>query len=195
MNTQTSHTTFTAKDLCQTGIFTALIVVCSQLSIPMPAGVPMTLQTFIIPLAGIVLGAKRGTIATCIYVLLGAVGLPVFAGFAGGLGILFGMTGGFILSFPLMALFAGLGSRRDKKSMTILGLIIGYRYGIRLYRLRASLYPDDSHQDHPGGSAGTEAKKRTPSYFHFGIFSSRKIVTTCLERSRGSLSRFGIYVV
>ena len=125
MNSQTSHPSFTAKDLCQIGIFTALIVVCSQLSIPMPAGVPMTLQTFIIPLAGIVLGAKRGTIAACIYVLLGAVGLPVFAGFTGGLGILFGMTGGFILSFPLMALFAGLGSRRDKKSMTILGLIIG----------------------------------------------------------------------
>ena len=125
MNSQTSHPFFTAKDLCQIGIFTALIVVCSQLSIPMPAGVPMTLQTFIIPLAGIVLGAKRGTIAACIYVLLGAVGLPVFAGFTGGLGILFGMTGGFILSFPLMALFAGLGSRRDKKSMTILGLIIG----------------------------------------------------------------------
>jgi len=113
------------RDLCLTGMFTALIVVCSQLSIPMPAGVPMTLQTFIIPLAGIVLGAKRGTIAACIYLLLGAVGLPVFAGFSGGIGILFGMTGGFLLSFPLMALFAGLGSRHDNKLKTAAGLIIG----------------------------------------------------------------------
>ena len=125
MNTQPSHTSFSAIDLCQIGIFTALIIVCSQLSIPMPAGVPMTLQTFIIPVAGIILGAKHGTIATCVYVLLGAVGLPVFAGFSGGFGILFGVTGGFILSFPLMALFAGLGSRRDKKAPTFLGLIIG----------------------------------------------------------------------
>ena len=113
------------KDICLIGMFTALIVVCSQLSIPMPAGVPMTLQTFIIPLAGIVLGAKRGTIATCIYLLLGAVGLPVFAGFSGGVGILFGMTGGFLLSFPLMALCAGLGSRHDNKVKTAVGLIIG----------------------------------------------------------------------
>ena len=113
------------KDICLIGMFTALIVVCSQLSIPMPAGVPMTLQTFIIPLAGIVLGAKRGTIATCIYLLLGAVGLPVFAGFSGGIGILFGMTGGFLLSFPLMALCAGLGSRHDNKIKTAAGLIIG----------------------------------------------------------------------
>ena len=113
------------KDICLIGMFTALIVVCSQLSIPMPAGVPMTLQTFIIPLAGIVLGAKRGTVATCIYLLLGAVGLPVFAGFSGGFGILFGITGGFLLSFPLMALCAGLGSRHDNKVKTAAGLIIG----------------------------------------------------------------------
>ena len=113
------------RDVCLTGMFTALIVVCSQLSIPMPAGVPMTLQTFIIPLAGIVLGAKRGTIATCIYLLLGAVGLPVFAGFTGGLGILFGITGGFLLSFPLLALSAGLGSRHDNKVKTAAGLVIG----------------------------------------------------------------------
>ena len=113
------------KDICLVGMFTALIVVCSQLSIPMPAGVPMTLQTFIIPLAGIVLGAKRGTIAACIYLLLGAVGLPVFAGFTGGIGILFGITGGFLLSFPLLAFFAGLGSRNDHKVKTAAGLIIG----------------------------------------------------------------------
>jgi len=113
------------RDICLTGMFTALIVVCSQLSIPMPAGVPMTLQTFIIPLAGIVLGAKRGTIATCIYLLLGAVGLPVFAGFSGGFGILFGITSGFLLSFPPLALFAGLGSRYDNKVKTAAGLILG----------------------------------------------------------------------
>ena len=115
----------TVGDLCLIGMFTALIVVCSQLSIPMPAGVPMTLQTFIIPLAGIVLGAKRGTIATCLYLLLGAVGLPVFAGFNGGFGVLFGVTGGFLLSFPLLAFCAGFGSRHDGKAATAVGLVVG----------------------------------------------------------------------
>ena len=124
-NKTSEKSKISVRDICLIGMFTALIVVCSQLSISMPAGVPMTLQTFIIPLAGIVLGTKRGTIAACVYLLLGAAGLPVFAGFAGGIGILFGITGGFLLSFPLLALFAGLGSRQDSKVKTAAGLIIG----------------------------------------------------------------------
>lgn len=103
------------KDLCQIAAFTAIICVISQLSIPMPAGVPITLQTFIIPLAAVVLGTKKGTIATVIYVVLGAVGLPVFAGMVGGLDKLLGMTGGFIISFPLLSFFAGLGYAMGKK--------------------------------------------------------------------------------
>lgn len=112
-------------DLCYIGVFTAIISVVSQLSIPMPYGVPMTLQTFIIPLAGIVLGAKNGTIASLIYILLGAIGIPVFAGFNGGLGSIFGPTGGFIISFPLMALLAGIGAKNSKHSELIIGLILG----------------------------------------------------------------------
>ena len=125
MHASTSASSFSAGDLCRIGIFTALIIVCSQLSIPMPAGVPMTLQTFIIPVAGIILGAKRGTAAVCVYILLGAVGLPVFAGFAGGFGVLFNMTGGFILSFPLLSLFSALGSRKENRLHTILGTTVG----------------------------------------------------------------------
>ncbi len=97
------------KDLCFIAVFTAIICVLSQLSIPMPAGVPMTLQTLIIPIAGIILGKKRGTYATLLYLLIGAVGIPVFSGFSGGLGVLFGMTGGFLISFPVLSFTAGLG--------------------------------------------------------------------------------------
>ena len=97
------------KDLCFIAVFTAIICVLSQLSIPMPAGVPMTLQTLIIPMAGIVLGKKKGTYATLLYLLIGAVGIPVFSGFSGGLGVLFGMTGGFLISFPILSFTAGLG--------------------------------------------------------------------------------------
>lgn len=113
------------RDLCLSGIFTAIIAVLAQIFIPMPYGVPMTLQTFAIPFAGVVLGAKRGTLSTLIYVLLGAVGVPVFAGFTGGIGIVFGPTGGFILSFPVLALTAGIGADRNSKALLAFGLIIG----------------------------------------------------------------------
>ena len=68
-------------------VFTVLIAICSWISIPMT--VPFTLQTFAIFLSVSILGGKRGTIAVFIYVLLGVVGIPVFAGFSGGLGILY----------------------------------------------------------------------------------------------------------
>ena len=91
----------------------------------MPLGVPMTLQTLAIPFAGIVLGAKKGAIATFFYVLLGAIGVPVFAGFSGGFGIVLGPTGGFILSFPIMALIAGIGAEKNNKLWLWSGLIVG----------------------------------------------------------------------
>ena len=97
------------QNICYIAVFTAIICVLSQISIPMPAGVPMTLQTLIIPLAGIVAGKKRGTISTLLYLLMGAVGIPVFAGFSGGLSSLLGMTGGFLISFPVLSFTAGLG--------------------------------------------------------------------------------------
>ena len=104
-----------AAEISQIAVFAAIISVVSQISIPMPAGVPMTLQTLIIPIAGIVLGRKKGTIATLIYLIMGAVGLPVFAGFAGGLGKILGLTGGFLISFPVLSYTAGLGDNLGQK--------------------------------------------------------------------------------
>ena len=113
------------QDLTQIALMTAAIAILAQISIPMPAGVPMTMQTFAVPLAGILLGAKKGTIATLVYLLLGAVGVPVFAGFSGGIGILFGITGGFLLSFPIMAWCAGKGEETKKMPLLFAGLIAG----------------------------------------------------------------------
>jgi len=113
------------QDLCLTGVFAAIIIVLGQLNIPMPYGVPMTLQTFIIPFSGIVLGAKRGALATLIYIILGAVGLPVFAGFTGGMSIVFGPTGGFILSFPVMAWLAGKAAEKENILWMFAGLTMG----------------------------------------------------------------------
>lgn len=125
------------RDLCYIGIFTAIIVGLAQISIPMPYGVPMTMQTFAIPLAGIVLGAKRGTLVAVVYVLLGAMSVPVFAGFSGGLGIVLGPTGGFILSFPIMAFTAGIGAEKGSRIWLafwlVAGAVINYLCGMIMF--------------------------------------------------------------
>lgn len=84
------------------GLFAALIVVCAWISIP--ATVSFTLQTFAVFVTCGLLGGRRGTISVVIYVFLGAIGLPVFAGFKGGLGALLGTTGGYIIGFIFSAL-------------------------------------------------------------------------------------------
>ena len=99
---------FTTREICFIGIFVAIIALCAQISIPL-GPMPFTLQTFAVFLAGIVLGAKKGFVAALVYILLGAIGLPVFSLFRGGLGMIFGAAGGFILSFPLMAVLSAKG--------------------------------------------------------------------------------------
>lgn len=100
---------FSVRDICYAGLFAAVIAVMAQISIPMPLGVPMTMQTFAITLAAVVLGSKLSAIATLVYLLLGAVGVPVLANFSGGIDKFVGPTGGFLISFPIMAYIIGLG--------------------------------------------------------------------------------------
>ncbi len=90
------------KDLVLISLFSAIIVVCSLITIP--TAIPFTLQTFAIFLCLNLLGAKKGLISIIIYILLGVVGLPVFSGFNGGIGALFNVTGGFIFGFIFSAL-------------------------------------------------------------------------------------------
>ncbi len=122
-----------------TGVMAALIVVFTMISIPMPSGVPVTLQTFGIALAGFILGAKFGSLSLITYTALGAIGLPVFSGLQGGFGILLGVTGGFIWGFILMALICGLGKNFNNKIVTIafgmLGLIVCHIFGIVQFTL------------------------------------------------------------
>lgn len=122
-----------AKDMAFTGMFAAVIAVLSQIAIPLPSGVPVTLQTFAVALAGYTLGMKAGGLSSLVYVLIGAVGVPVFAGFKGGLGSLTGPTGGFIWGFIIMALLCGLGTDTGKKipaiALGIAGLLICHLCG------------------------------------------------------------------
>ena len=89
-------------DMAYIGVFTVLITICSWISIP--TLVPFTLQTFAVFLAVSVLGGKRGTLAVVVYVLLGAIGVPVFGEFTGGIGIILRNTGGYIIGFIFSAL-------------------------------------------------------------------------------------------
>ena len=89
-------------DMVYIALFAILITLCSWIAIP--AVVPFSLQTFGVFLTVSVLGGKRGTLAIVIYLLLGIMGVPVFTGFRGGIGVLFGATGGYIVGFLLAAL-------------------------------------------------------------------------------------------
>lgn len=81
-----------------TALFAAIIAVLAQITVPLPL-VPITGQTLAIGLAATILGAKYGTITVLVYLMMGAIGLPVYQQMTGGLGILFGPTGGFLFSF------------------------------------------------------------------------------------------------
>lgn len=109
-------------NLVMTGMFSALLIVLSQLSIPTPTGVPITLQTFAVAITGVILGWKFGLVSTLIYILLGVAGLPVFANFKAGLQAIVGPTGGFIYGFILIVTLCGIGSKRKN---ILLGILIG----------------------------------------------------------------------
>ena len=91
-------------------ISAALIALCAWLSVP--AAIPFTMQTFAVVAAAGTLGARRGAAALGLYILLGALGLPVFSGFQGGVGALLGAAGGYIVGFLPAAAIAGLGAGR-----------------------------------------------------------------------------------
>lgn len=110
------------QDICCIALMAAVTVVMAQISIPMPMGVPMTMQTFAVTLAGVILGSKRGGLSILVYVLLGAIGLPVFAGFSGGIQNLVGPTGGFLISFPIMAWLIGVGVEKRKRTGMFISL-------------------------------------------------------------------------
>jgi len=112
------------RDLTLVALFAALTAVCALLSFPLPfTSVPFTLQVFGVLTAGAVLGARRGLLSQLIYLLLGALGLPVFARFTGGLMVLVGPRAGYLWAFPIAAWLTGVaadGTGRKERGIAVL---------------------------------------------------------------------------
>ena len=128
-----NHSYFTVREMTAAAMMTAVTAVCAWISIP--ANVPFTLQTFAVFAAVLMLGSKGALLSITAYLLLGAVGVPVFAGFKGGTGILLGNTGGYLLGFifiPLICL--GVEKLFGRKMIftvptLVVGLFICYTFG------------------------------------------------------------------
>ena len=126
---------------CTVGICTAIIVVSAYIRIPMI--VPITLQSLAIMLVSGVFGAKIGLLSTAAYILLGAIGLPIFSGAEAGASALFGISGGFIWGFLLVSAFVGIITdifcKRGKNSF-VLRLIVMLVAGVVLYACGVAFY-------------------------------------------------------
>ena len=120
-------------DMVYIAIGAVLIAICSWISIPVI--VPFTLQTFAVFLLIMLLGGMKATISVAVYILVGAVGVPVFAGFGAGIGVLFGKTGGYIIGFLLMGPIFSLMTKLFGKKLLVqiialvTGLLVCYAFG------------------------------------------------------------------
>lgn len=134
------------KQLALIGLMTAVICILGPFSLAIPISpVPVSLGSLAIYFVVSVLGMKQGTVSVLIYVLLGLAGLPVFSGFSGGAGKLFGPTGGYIIGYLFMALICGFFIDRfpDKPVLSFLGMLPGtaacYFFGTVWLASQASL--------------------------------------------------------
>lgn len=129
----------TTRKCAYYAMFAALTAICAQIAIPLPGDVPLSLATFAVMLSGALLGTFGGAVSQLVYVLLGAVGVPVFASFSGGPGRLVGPTGGYIIGYILMALVIGMIVEKAKRKFYIyvaamsIGTIACYTLGTVWY--------------------------------------------------------------
>ncbi len=134
----------TTKTMTQCAIFSAFISLMSVITVPIGI-IPVTLGLFGVMLAAVILGCKRSVISVIVYILIGAIGIPVFSGFKGGVQVLAGPTGGYITSYILAAALIGFVSDRVKGNgilaaavlfiASCLGTVICYTLGTLQFML------------------------------------------------------------
>lgn len=122
--------------MARCGLFAALMCLCAWISVPIGSGA-FTLQTFALFLSLGVLGGRQGSVVCLVYLLLGTIGLPVFSGFRGGLGVLLGPTGGYLLGFLAAALahwgISHLWGAKLPAAFWVLDLAVCYAFGTAWY--------------------------------------------------------------
>lgn len=131
------RTGVTVRELTLIAAMSAVITLCSWITIPAPP-IPFTLQTFGVFASLKLLGGKKGTVSILLYILLGAVGLPVFAGFKSGIGTLIGPSGGYIVGFLAIGLLYWICEGSLKKGIMkdlvlLTGLLLCYFLGTLWY--------------------------------------------------------------
>lgn len=132
------------RDLIHCGIFAAITALLAQLEIPLPL-VPISGQTLAVGLVATILGSRKGALTMLCYLLLGTVGLPVFAGAAAGVPILLGPTGGYIFAFIVAAFITGLYLEKTSFTLThavianILAMIVTLTIGTLWLKYAADL--------------------------------------------------------
>jgi|Deesub1362A_J573_1020465.scaffolds.fasta_scaffold02332_7 biotin transport system substrate-specific component len=121
------------RDIAFVSLFAALTAVGAFISIPL-GPVPFTLQVLFVLLSGAILGAFLGALSQVVYLLLGVIGLPVFAGGTSGIGHLFGPTGGYLFGFVFASFLVGLLSKSEgfwvKFFSMLLGILVIHFLGV-----------------------------------------------------------------
>lgn len=135
-------------DIVYIALFIAIITVCSQIYIPLGL-VPFTLQTLGVFVTAALLGLKRGTISIILYLVIGLIGIPVFAEFSGGISLVFAPSFGYILGFILTSVTVGLCTKFFGKRIIpliismVIGLLLCYVVGtiwfITVYNLQGNV--------------------------------------------------------
>lgn len=135
-------------DMVLCSIFAAVMCIFSMITIPIGV-VSVTLAVFGVMLTTLTLGTKRAVVSIALFILIGAIGLPVFSGFKGGISVLFGPTGGYITSYIFMALTVGLLTKKLPTNKTaaffiktlacLAGLTVCYILGTAQFMLLQSV--------------------------------------------------------
>lgn len=134
---ENNKTLLTVREMTYIAIFTAIMVVTAFIQIPLPfTPVPITLQTMTVMLAGLILKPKEAALSLVVYVLLGAIGLPVFAGGQGGFSVIVGPTGGYLISWIpaawLVSVISGKSFNIVRATLAALigGIVLVYAIGV-----------------------------------------------------------------
>ncbi len=128
MQSTTTTSNIKTQTMVRIALVTAITCILAPLSIPLPfTPIPISLTVLVLYISAYILGCRRGAISYLVYLLLGAIGLPIFSGFEGGFGKLLGPTGGYLIGFIFLILIAGFAVDKYPRSIfiNVIGMILG----------------------------------------------------------------------